>query len=73
MTRRTVRAATAGDADAIARVWVDMASYYASLNHERSSVPQADGLVEWIEKSLDPSDDQTTLSSRGRGASRGLP
>jgi GNAT superfamily N-acetyltransferase len=67
MTRRTVRAATAGDADAIARVWVDMASYYAWLDPERFRVPQADGLVEWIEKSLDSSDDQTTLVAEDAG------
>jgi GNAT superfamily N-acetyltransferase len=67
MTRPTIRGAKQEDVDGMARVWLDMARYYASLNPDRFRVPQADGLVEWIAQSLDPSDDQITLVAEHAG------
>jgi GNAT superfamily N-acetyltransferase len=47
-----VRRARAGDGEDLARVWLDNASYYCSLDPGSFRVPERDGLGEWMERGL---------------------
>jgi GNAT superfamily N-acetyltransferase len=47
-----VRAARPGDGDAIARVWLSAAAYYADLDPAHFQVPRDDGLTELFDNAI---------------------
>jgi GNAT superfamily N-acetyltransferase len=47
-----IRPPQPGDGEGLARVWLDMATYYAWLDPEVFQVPRANGLAEWFEERL---------------------
>jgi GNAT superfamily N-acetyltransferase len=51
----TVRPRRPGDAEDLARAWLDAGRYYAELAPETFQVPEADGLTEFLERDADGS------------------
>ncbi len=49
----TIRSAQPGDADALARCWLEMGRYYTALDPEHFRVPDEAGLVPWVASHLD--------------------
>ena len=46
----SIRPASRGDGQGLARVWLDIASYHAELDPERFQIPDAEGLGSWMDQ-----------------------
>lgn len=50
-----IRRRQAGDGPALADLWLSTASYYVRLDPDHFQLPEADGLADWFEESLNRS------------------
>jgi GNAT superfamily N-acetyltransferase len=53
-----IRVPQAGDGEGLARVWLDAANYYVRLNSELFQMPETDGLAQWCEDWVMPSESE---------------
>ncbi len=69
MTDILIRPPHAGDGEALARIWLDTASYYADLEPALFQVPSSDGLAQWCEDwaSRTKTDDSLLLLAEYQG------
>src|SRR5262245_6002891 len=60
-TNIRIRVPQAGDGEGLARTWLDAADYYVKLNSELFQMPNTDGLVQWCEDWVIPSESEDSL------------